>query len=143
MSNNLSQPVVVSEENKKIVLEYVKAFNGLDINALRELFAKDAVIYGVLGAGGMDFAIPIWKELHAAFGLNLQVDSMIAEGDTVAVRYTERGTSIGSFRGSPVTGKSFETVAMEWFIIKDGKIQARWGARDSATQAQQMGIPLS
>jgi len=38
---------------------------------------------------------------------------MIADGDIVGVRYTERGTSIGSFRGGPVTGKSFEVVAME------------------------------
>jgi len=134
---------MIEEANKKIVLEYVEAFNRLDINALRQLFAKDAVIYGVLGSGGMDVAVTIWQELHAAFGFNLQVDSMIAEGDAVAVRYTERGTSKGSFRGSPVTGKSFETVAMEWFVIKDGKIQSRWGARDSATQARQMGIPLS
>ena len=104
---------MTTEENKKIVLSYVEAFNNLNIDALRELFAEDAVIYGVLGSGGMDVAIEIWKELHAAFGLNLQVDSIIAEGETVAVCYTERGTSQGTFRGSPVTGKSFETVAME------------------------------
>jgi steroid delta-isomerase-like uncharacterized protein len=134
---------MTTEENKKIVLEYVEAFNRLDIERLRELFAEDAVIYGVLGSGGMDTAVEIWKELRAAFAVNLQVDSIVAEGDTVAVRYTERGTSRGSFRGSPVTGKSFETVAMEWFIVKDGKIRTRWGARDSATQSRQMGIPLS
>ena len=68
---------------------------------------------------------------------------MIAEGDIVGVRYTERGTSIGSFRGGPVTGKSFEVVAMEWFIIKDGKIHRRWGARDNASQMRQMGLPLA
>ena len=68
---------------------------------------------------------------------------MIADDDIVAVRYTERGTSVGSFRGGPVTGKSFEVVAMEWFEIKDGKIQRRWGARDNASQLRQMGLPLS
>jgi hypothetical protein len=26
-----------------------------------------------------------------------------------------------------VTGKSFEVVAMEWFMIKDGTIHRRWG----------------
>jgi predicted ester cyclase len=67
---------------------------------------------------------------------------MIAEDDIVAVRYVERGTSIGSFRGGPVTGKSFEVVAMEWFEIKDGKIHRRWGARDNASQMRQMGLPL-
>jgi len=36
----------------------------------------------------------------------------------------------------------YELVAMEWFVIHDGKIQRRWGARDSASQARQLGIPI-
>lgn len=67
---------------------------------------------------------------------------MIAEDDIVAVTHIERGTSVGGFRGGPVTGKSFEVVAMEWFQIKDGKIHRRWGACDNAGQFRQMGIPL-
>jgi steroid delta-isomerase-like uncharacterized protein len=138
-----AEEIMAEEENKKIVLEYVAAFNRADMDALRELFTEDAEIHGVLGWGKMDVVMPIWQELHAAFNLNLQVDAVIAEGDAVAVRYTERGTSVGSFRGSPVTGKAYEITAMEWFIIKDGKIHRRWGARDSATQQRQMGLPLS
>lgn len=87
--------------------------------------------------------MPIWREIKASFAIQLQVESMIAEGDIIAVRYIERGTSVGSFRGGPVTGKSFEVVAMEWFTIKDGKIQRRWGARDNAAQMRQMGLPMS
>jgi hypothetical protein len=34
-------------------------------------------------------------------------------------------------------------VAMEWFEMKDGKIYRRSGARDSASQFRQMGIPPS
>ena len=33
-------------------------------------------------------------------------------------------------------------VAMEWFTIENGRIQRRWGARDAASQARQLGIPL-
>ena len=32
---------------------------------------------------------------------------------------------------------------MEWFTIRDGRIQCRWGARDSAAQARQVGLVLS
>jgi steroid delta-isomerase-like uncharacterized protein len=128
------------EENKKIVLEYVEAFNRADADALRRLFTEDAEIHGVLGWGAIDAAIPVWQELHAAFNLSLRVEAIISEGDTVAVRYTERGASVGSFRGSPVTGKSYEIAAMEWFVVKDGKIHRRWGARDSAAQTKQMGL---
>lgn len=130
------------EANKQLVLKYVDAFNRADIAALRGLFAEDALIYGVLGWGSIDEVAPIWEEIHEAFRLKLEVESVIAEGDTVAVRYTERGTSAKPFRGSPVTGKAFEVVAMEWFIVKDGKIHRRWGARDSASQMRQMELPL-
>ena len=128
--------------NQKIVLAYVDAFNRGDEEAMRPLFTDDALIYGVLGWGGLDQVVPIWREIKAAFDIQLQVESMIAEDDIVAVRYAERGTSIGSFRGGPVTGKSFEVVAMEWFEIKEGKIYRRWGARDNAAQMRQMGLPL-
>lgn len=129
--------------NKQIVMRYVEAFNKGDLQTLRMLFAPDALVHGVLGWGGMDKVIPIWKELHEAFAIELSVEAMAAEGEIVAVLYTERGTFRAPFRGSPPTGKSYELVAMEWFIVRDGKIHRRWGARDSASQTRQLGLPLS
>ncbi|HWH71321.1 MAG TPA: ester cyclase [Candidatus Sulfotelmatobacter sp.] len=131
------------EMNKGVVAQYVEAFNRKDYQAMGALFTPDAVIQGVLGRGKLEYVIEIWKELHTAFGTQLRVESMVAEGDTVAVRFTERGTFTGPFRGHEPTGKSFELVAMEWFLFKDGRIQHRWGARDSLSQARQIGLPLS
>jgi steroid delta-isomerase-like uncharacterized protein len=133
----------MSEANKQLVREYVEAFNLGDLEKLATLFTNDALIHGVLGWGNLEKVVPIWQELHDAFEIELNIESLAAEGDVVAARYTERGTSVGSFRGGPVTGKSYEIVAMEWFIIKDGLIHRRWGARDSASQARQMGLPPS
>jgi steroid delta-isomerase-like uncharacterized protein len=139
-----SREVSMSEEaNKAVVLEYVEAFNRGDTEALRRLFTEDALVYGVLGWGGLDEVVPIWREIHAAFDIRMQVEAVVAEGETVAVRYVERGTSAGSFRGGPVTGRSFEVVAMEWFVFEGGLIHRRWGARDNAAQFRQMGLPLS
>jgi steroid delta-isomerase-like uncharacterized protein len=128
--------------NRQAVLNYVEAFNRADMAALRDLFTEDALIHGVLGWGEIEKVIPIWQQLHAAFSLRLEVQGIIAEGDVVAVRYTERGTSVGPFRGQEPTGKSYEIVAMEWFELKDGKIHRRWGARDMAAQFRQMGLSL-
>ncbi|GAA4379316.1 ester cyclase [Hymenobacter koreensis] len=139
----LALPHTTTEANKQVVLDYVEAFNRADMPALRRIFADDALVYGVLGWGTMDQVIPVWQELHAAFALQLQVEAVAAEGDNVMVRYLERGQSVGSFRGSPVTGKSYEIVAMEHFLVQDGRIQRRWGARDSAAMNRQMGLPLS
>ena len=30
---------------------------------------------------------------------------------------------------------------MEWFEIREGRIARRWGARDGASQARQLGFP--
>jgi len=126
--------------NKKVITQYVAAFNQGDSDALRKLFTHDAVIQGVLGWGEIEKIIPIWRELHEAFAIELSIEETVAEGDTVAVRYLERGKSVGSFRGGGVTGKPYEIVAMEWFQMRDGKIARRWGARDSASQNRQMGL---
>jgi len=131
-----------AESNKGVVRQYVEAFNRGDIPALTALFAPDALIYGVLGWGGLDAAAPVWRELHDAFGIQLTIEAMAAEGDTVAVRYTERGTFRRPFRGQEPTGRSYELVAMEWFELAGGKIRRRWGARDAASQARQLGLPL-
>jgi len=126
------------EANKKVVMQYVEAFNRGDLEVLQQLFTTDALIQGVLGWGGLDKVLPIWKELHEAFAMELTVEEIIAEGDTVAVRYTERGNFNHSFRGKDPTGKSYELVAMEWFTMLDGKIHRRWGARDSASLWRQL-----
>lgn len=129
-----------AETNKEVVRAYVEAFNRGDSEALRSLFAEDAQVQGVLGWGGMDVVIPIWEQLHAAFGIELTIEDLIAEGDLVAARYVERGASRGAFRGQGPTGKPYEIVAMEWFVLRDGRIHRRWGVRDSAAQAKQMGL---
>lgn len=126
--------------SKDIVLRYVDAFNRGDLDTVCALFAGDAQIQGVLGWGGLEQVRPIWRDLIDCFNLNLQVDAIIAEGDVVACRYTERGKSVRSFRGGPVTGLAYEIVAMEWFEVRGGLIRRRWGARDSGAQQRQMGL---
>jgi len=74
--------------------------------------------------------------------MQLDIQSLIAEGNVVSARYVESGSFRAPAFGHQPTGKSYELVAMEWFEIEDGKIKRRWGARDSAAQARQLGIPL-
>jgi steroid delta-isomerase-like uncharacterized protein len=131
----------MSEQNKRVVLGYVDAFNRGDLDAVCATFAPDALIYGALGWGGLETARPVWSDLMRCFQVSLEVDAMVAEGDTVVVRYTERGRSVQSFRGGPVTGRNYELIAMEWFVVKEGHIERRWGARDAASMFQQMGLP--
>ncbi len=132
-----------TDGKRAVITAYVEAFNAGDLERLCGLFTPDAEIFGVLGKGGLQQAKPIWGQLMASFKMQLQVDAMAVDGDTVAVRYTEKGTFAQAFRGTPPTGKSYEVVAMEWFVLQGGLIHQRWGARDSATIFRQMSIPLT
>jgi len=134
--------VTVAEANKHLVLRYVAAFNSADFETLRQVFAAEAVIQGILGQGGLEVVMPIWKELHQAFAPRLTVQEIVAEGDSVAVRFTERGTFQNVFRQQAPTGKSYELVALEWFLLRDGKIKQRWAARDAVALAHQVGLKL-
>ena len=129
--------------NKQVVRAYVDALNAGDVEGLVALFDPDAQIQGVLGKGQRESLVPIWHALIDGFAMHLTIEEMIAEGDRVAVRYTERGTFRAPFFDHEPTGKSYELVAMEWFVVQDGKIQRRWGARDALSQARQIGMPVA
>ena len=124
---------------KRVVLNYVEAMNAGDFERLASLFTPDAAIHGVVGKGSVDFAMPVWRDLHAALEMHLDVQEMIEEGDVVAVRFKETGTSVAPFRGFPATGKSFELTAIEWFTLDGDRIASRHGVRDGASQARQLG----
>ena len=124
---------------KAVVRAYVEAMNSGDFASLTSLFAPEAVIHGVLGHGSLEVALPIWRELRECLAMRLEITEMAEEGDSVVVRFREAGKSIAPFRGMPVTGKSFEVTAIEWFTVVDGRIVERWGVRDSSVQARQLG----
>src|ERR1700712_530907 len=98
----------MQDPNKKIVLAYIDAFNHGDLDACCALFTPDALVWGVLGWGGLGKVRPIWKELIEGLQMQLQVEGLVAEGDTVVARFRETGKSVGPFRGMGPTGKTYE-----------------------------------
>jgi steroid delta-isomerase-like uncharacterized protein len=133
--------MTMEDEAKAVVCRYVEAFNRGDLDALKNLLADDAEIQGVMGKGLIERVEPLWRQLIEGYGMQLAIQDIIAERNLVAVRYIETGTFRAPAFGHQPTGKSYELVAMEWFEIEQGKIKRRWGVRDSASQARQLGIP--
>src|SRR5690242_12193419 len=130
----------IEEENKAVVRRYAEAFNRGDLAALRALLADDAEIQGVMGRGTFERVEPVWRQLIEGYGMRLRIEELVAEGSRVAVRFTETGTFRAPAFGHQPTGRSYELVALELFEIEEGKIKRRWGARDSASQARQLGL---
>lgn len=132
---------MTTPSNRDLVQAYVAAFNAFDVPQLRRIFAPDAKIWGVLGHGGLEVAEPVWGELHHGLNIRLEILDLIVEGDRAAARYRETGRFVGPFRGlagETPTGRAYEVPAMEWFEFAEGRISARWGARDFAAITRQV-----
>jgi steroid delta-isomerase-like uncharacterized protein len=83
------------------------------------------------------------KRYHAfreAFpDIEATLHDVVAQGDSVAVRYTLEGTHQGSFAGAPATGKRVTLSGMSIFHCADGKIVEVWGCADSLGFLRQLG----
>lgn len=130
------------EENKSIarrVPEEVATEGNFDL--VDEIFTEDAIEHGPFGdANGREAVKEQIENFRTAFdGFSATVDDIVAEGDTVAMRVTLRGTHEREFRGIEPTGKSIEVQNMVFTRIEDGKIAERWLQPDMLALRQQLG----
>lgn len=73
------------------------------------------------------------------FGIEL--DDIVADGDTTAVRLTFTGTHGGPFMGIPPTGKAFRVQSMNFVRFDQaGRPADRWGSADWLGLMQQLGL---
>jgi predicted ester cyclase len=96
----------------------------------------------VLGAGRIDWALEIWSQLIDGLGIQLTIEELIMDGERAVVRFSERGVFRGPFMGAQPTGKFYELVALEWFVIRGGLIHSRWAARGAASSARQIVLHI-
>ena len=99
----------LEEQSKAVVRAYVAAFNRGDLSALKALLADDAEIQGVFGSGVFQRIEPIWRQLIEGYGMQLEIQELIAEGNVVAARYVERGTFHAPAAGSRETSLPVQT----------------------------------
>ena len=125
--------------SKAIVREYVARFNRGDTDGLRELFHEHAHVHEETGWRHVDEVMPSWEQAVDGLGVDLDIEHIIEEGDSIALLYTERGWSRGSYLGRPATGQSYELPAVDWFVIEEGRIVRQWRVRDRASLARQLG----
>jgi steroid delta-isomerase-like uncharacterized protein len=76
--------------------------------------------------------------------LLVNIDSMIAEGDTVVVRWSARGTHIGDFLGTAPTRRVIPMSSVDYFTFRNGKIVSHRGYPDTAKVLARLGqLPLT
>jgi len=67
---------------------------------------------------------------------------VIAQGDKVVIRLTNRGTHKGAFRGIPPTGKEIEYTAIFVGRFVDGKVVETWVEANILGLMTQLGMEL-
>lgn len=68
----------------------------------------------------------------------MTINDIIAEGDTVAARFTVEGTHKGRFGGIEPTGNRISGTSMVFYRIEDGKIVERWLEFDNLEMLKQL-----
>ena len=70
--------------------------------------------------------------------LKWEVEDLKVVGDTVIVRGRATGTPVAEFWGAPPTGKSFDTMAIDVFTVRDGKLAKAYHIENWTTALQQL-----
>jgi len=132
----------MTEDNRELVRRYLAAFNERDRETLRELLAEDVVEHGTHEElQGVEAIESFLDEQFRAFpDYSGTTEAMVAEGDTVAVRYTVRGTHTGKYRNVDPTGHTVEWTGMGFYRIEDGRIAEIWLEADRLGLLDQLEV---
>jgi predicted ester cyclase len=73
--------------------------------------------------------------------IRMTVESLVADGDTVAALILSEGTNLGKLNGVvPPTGRKFSSYQSHWYRVEDGKLVEHWATRDDLTAMLQLGV---
>lgn len=125
-----------------IVDRYLNAFNQRDEDALIELLADDVVEHGIHEElHGPDEILDFLEAHFETFpDYAGETEAMLAQGDTVAVRYTVRGTHTGEYQDIEPTGHTVEWTGMAMYRIEDDRIAEVWLEEDRLGLLEQLEV---
>jgi steroid delta-isomerase-like uncharacterized protein len=138
---------LTAESNKRIMQRWTTEFLPHGDAALAEELISPDIVMNFAGQQqqGRDTYLGLVAANSAAFpDLRWTVEDMVAEGDTVAVRYSMTGTHQGTFAGIAATGRAVHSESITFYRLADGKIVEEHAQLDMLGLLQQMGaVPSS
>ena len=125
-----TQTPAQATDNKKFITEYMEVLSAEPkTEAVMDRFISDPHLKQHI------------RQVEAAFpGYILDPHQIVAEGDTVAVRATMRGTHRGPFAGIPSTGKQVAAGVMLFYRIADNRIAGFWMQLDMTNLMAQLTL---
>jgi predicted ester cyclase len=122
------------ESNVELVREYThRVFNEHNPELASEFVTQDVRWHGgTLGSiEGSDNLVALLRSFIGALpDLNAQEQDIVADGDTVAVRFVVEATHEGELLGIAATGRRLRWDAVDVYRLRDGKISEEWAADD-------------
>ena len=131
-----------SEANKRTMERFTGEFLRTGDKALGEQFISPDIVLHFAGQQfrGRDTYLGIVAANKVAFpDLVWTVNHMVADGDTVAIRYTMTGTQRGTFAGVPASNKPVTAASMAFYRLVGGKIVEERAQLDMLSVFQQIG----
>jgi steroid delta-isomerase-like uncharacterized protein len=132
-----------TEENKAIIQRVTEeVYNKRNLAVADEINATNVIVhFPNIEVKGIEAYKKLVSEMFNAFpDLYSANDEVLAEGDTVAARYTMIGTHKGEFMGIAPTGKKVTMTGMSIAHFTEGKITESWGIMDTMGMLQQLGV---
>ncbi len=134
----------MSDTNKATMTRWTEeVWNAGNLATLRQIAAEDCSFRTnqIEPAKGIDGIAEVVKGLRAGFpDGKFTVEETLADGNSVAQRWTFRGTQKGEWMGQPATGKGVSVTGTGISHFKDGKIVEHLTDWDALGMMQQLGV---
>jgi len=122
------------ESNIELVRDYTRlVFNQHNPELAAEFVTPDVKWHGgTLGSiEGSDNLVALLRGFIGALpDLNAQEQDIVADGDTVAIRFVVEATHEGELLGIAPTGRRVRWDAVDVYRLREGKISEEWAADD-------------
>ena len=134
----------LEKRNAKVVRRMVEDINQRDFNALNELVAPNvqrhcAATPGVEVHSLEQFKAFLRQDLVAVPDSRQEIQQLIADGDTVAVRVLYSGTQTGPMGPFPPSGRKLAIPFLGFLRLEKGKIAEIWVEWDNLAALTQLG----
>ena len=134
-----------TESNVRIMRRYFEeGLNRGDMSVVREIFSQDYIHHDPtnhdIAGGTADVERHIITLRRAFPDIQFRIDSEVAQGDDVVVRWTATLTHDGDFFGLPPTGRTATITGVNCWRIVGGKAVEGWVNRDDLGLMQQLGV---
>ncbi len=130
------------QENLRIVMEELKAWDTQDLDRLMEVVHDDIIYHDITlpparGRDGLRKFGEGW--LKAAPDFTVFIEKFIVQGNYVVNVGRISGTVTGEYFGLPATKKPFDCMYCQVAVVENGKIKYVRDHWDSNTMVQQVG----